>query len=190
MFDIVDLSVFAAFRNGWLRWKSDCKWKDQRNTWPCWSPGAISIFFKDKLLSLHLYAKFPWSLNSDVYQKGSKLHLLFFSFSFCCLPCPAMYCHVLPYPTMSCHVLPCLQDMVLPWEELIAFSVKNSTFQLNRSLEQLGIFFVAMASPSLGLLRAIVEKQSDGSIGQKADMTWYIWRWTKREGVTLQWWFD
>ena len=91
---------------------------------------------------------------------------------------------------MSCHVLSCPQDMVLPWEELIAFSVKNSTFQLNRSLEQLGIFFVAMASPSLGLLRAIVEKQSDGSIGQKADMTWYIWRWTKREGVTLQWWFD
>ena len=38
-------------------------------------------------------------------------------------------------------------------------------------IEQLGIFFVATASPSLGLLRAIVEKQSDGSIGQKADMT-------------------
>ena len=126
----------------------------------------------------------------QMFIKRGTSFIYFFSFTFCCLPCPAMYCHVLPYPTMSCHVLPCPQDMVLPWEELIAFSVKNSTFQLNRSLEQLGIFFVAMASPSLGLLRAIVEKQSDGSIGQKADMTWYIWRWTKREGVTLQWWFD
>ena len=105
----------------------------------------------------------------------------------------AMSCHVLSCPTISNHVLPCptMSSGHGPaMGRADSFLRQEFNLSTQKIIRTIGDLFVAMASPSLGLLRAIVEKQSDGSIGQKADMTWYIWRWTKREGVTLQWWFD
>ena len=84
----------------------------------------------------------------------------------------AMSCHV--STVMSYHIQPCptMSSRHGPaMGRADSFLRQEFNLSTQKIIRTIGDLFVAMASPSLGLLRAIVEKQSDGSIGQKADMT-------------------
>ena len=130
--NIVALSVFAAFCNTWSRQKWNCKSPN-----PCCWQSALSIFFKDKFLSLH--PKFLWSPNSDLSKRE-------------CLCAPSIFCawnkSAMSYTTFFTKKAAFHQilSIRLSWEPVFRLSICGG---------------------------AIVEEESDVSIGQKV-LTWHL----------------